>query len=520
MATLKMIGCCHPTKKGKYTSLKNCLNYITDERKTLDKKLILSQNCTTDNTFQDFIDTKKFYGHISDSEKDRQAYHWVISFSPEEVINYDTALQVAKDFCEKCLKDYECILACHIDKAHIHVHIVFNSTELSSGKKFRYNNGEWAKYYQPYLDNICKGYNLHILQDYTGISNNEYYNKHIKKSKKYYQFKNAANNKKYYNEKEEIYSNSDLIKKDIDDAILISNNLEEFFTILKNNGYDIRQGHSQNYGDYFSIKGKGMSRARRNYKLGLDYSITSIIKRINMKNQPLPEYEAPEDFRKYIVNYEYWHKPDYSNLTSMQRAYNYMIYNTGIDKGKKYNYHDIKKHLQNIKKLDQELDIINEYKISDETSAKNTLVNFNQSLVNSENKIKEFFKQKRIYNDLLNTYKQKKNIESQFYMYKNGKSEYKQYYEEYIQLNNKLKKYGFTDFEIEKFQISTKEEYKKLKNEEKLIKQKIELINSIIDRLINNRIPDISVEQYKQIPEPQISYYQNKNITKKIDKKR
>lgn len=515
MAILKMIGVCHPTSSGKYSSLKKNIDYILNEKKTANRLFTASQNCTVDDAFHDFVNTKSFYGHTSNWEHDRQSYHWTISFSPEEHVDYGVALKIAQEFCDKSLSNYECVMAAHTDKAHTHVHIVFNSTSLD-GKKFRYDDGEWARIYQPLLDNICKNHNLHSLEEDTGITNEEYYNENINRARSRRKkrrnenddfTKYKKNNTTYYNESHEQYNNSDFVKKDIDDAILSSENIEEFFMLLKKWGYHIRRGTSEKYGEYFAIKGKGMAKARRNYKLGKDYSIEAIAARIEMKKRPLPEYYI-EDFRAYIVNYVYWRKPNYASLSPTQRAYNYMIYHTGIDKNKRKNYYELKQHLKEIEELSDELDIINKYSISNIDDAKKVLAEFEQEQSDNKLKISVFYQDKAPYKDLVKTYDRKKALEQEFYMYKNGNSEYEESYKEYLQLDDRLKNYGFTDEDIEKYKENIEDKYKDLKSEKKQINKKIKLVNQLIDRINNEDFINLSLEEYNSIAEPKVKYYE------------
>lgn len=93
-----------------------------------------------------------------------QDYHFVLSFPPGEA-DEATAFDVAKEFCEEYFgnsTDY--VFAVHNDHDHMHAHIVFNSVNRITGYKYRYENGDWARYIQPITDRIAKKHGLSELE--------------------------------------------------------------------------------------------------------------------------------------------------------------------------------------------------------------------------------------------------------------------------------------------------------------------------------------------------------------------
>ena len=75
---------------------------------------------------------------------------------PEEHVDYETAMDVVRKFCDEVLKDYECVYSAHTDQAHTHCHIVFNSVNYTNGKKFRYEDGDWLKCFNRNWINYAK----------------------------------------------------------------------------------------------------------------------------------------------------------------------------------------------------------------------------------------------------------------------------------------------------------------------------------------------------------------------------
>ncbi len=72
---------------------------------------------------------------------------------------------MARRFTEEFLGDrYEAVYAVHIDKDHIHSHIVWNSVSLLDGRKYDYKKGDWKHIIQPITNKLCKEYGLSIIE--------------------------------------------------------------------------------------------------------------------------------------------------------------------------------------------------------------------------------------------------------------------------------------------------------------------------------------------------------------------
>ena len=59
---------------------------------------------------------------------------------------------------------YEAVYAVHDNTDNIHSHIVFNSVNRMTGKKFRYQKGDWGKYIQPIVNRLCEEYGLSTIE--------------------------------------------------------------------------------------------------------------------------------------------------------------------------------------------------------------------------------------------------------------------------------------------------------------------------------------------------------------------
>ena len=105
------------------------INYILNGDKTEDRILTAHLNCDPGRECRQMLDTKRRYG----KEDGVQYYHIVQAFKPGEV-SPELALEIAQKFAEEHLPGYEVVIGVHVDKAHVHAHLVFNSVNADTGK--------------------------------------------------------------------------------------------------------------------------------------------------------------------------------------------------------------------------------------------------------------------------------------------------------------------------------------------------------------------------------------------------
>ena len=140
--------------------LQNALEYIQNPEKTENLFLVGSVNCLPETAFEQMMDTKKLFQKTNK----RQGYHIVLSLKPGEGTP-EIAFDMARRFTEEFLGDrYEAVYAVHIDKDHIHNHIVWNSVSLLDGRKYDYRKGDWKHIIQPITNKLCKEYGLSIIE--------------------------------------------------------------------------------------------------------------------------------------------------------------------------------------------------------------------------------------------------------------------------------------------------------------------------------------------------------------------
>lgn len=121
--------------KNSHSSIKHIINYVTKKEKTIEKKLCSGFNCNVYTAAKEMQLTKELYNKTAG----RTYKHFIQSFAPDENITAVQAHEIAGEFVKNCplLSDFEVIYCTHVDKEHIHTHIVVNSVSFMDGHKFQ-----------------------------------------------------------------------------------------------------------------------------------------------------------------------------------------------------------------------------------------------------------------------------------------------------------------------------------------------------------------------------------------------
>lgn len=243
---------------GVHQSLKNCIRYICDPEKTENGFLIGGNAGNTPETIYNVMVFNKEYWRKTGQ---RQGYHYILSFPPEEKVTSEFCHQIAQEFAEGVLqKRYYYVTAVHIDQKHLHAHLVFDSVSNVDGLKYHSPKGDWEKRIQPVMDRICEKYQLSTLQyDTTGD----------RKGKNYGEWKSEKE------EWKETYAAYDIIRDDIDEALQMSKDYGSFLQALRNMKYKITRDQK-----YLSVKPHWRKQAVRTGRLGKGYCKEELQRRI------------------------------------------------------------------------------------------------------------------------------------------------------------------------------------------------------------------------------------------------
>ena len=140
--------------------MKNVIAYVTRTEKTEseDKQYVTALNCSAPTAHDEMLATKNAYHKNSG----RMYYHLVQSFPKGDGTPPELAHQIAVELAEKAFGIYECVVATHIDREHIHSHIVFNSVSFEDGRKY-HSNGNTVQELMDLSDEICMRYGVAVL---------------------------------------------------------------------------------------------------------------------------------------------------------------------------------------------------------------------------------------------------------------------------------------------------------------------------------------------------------------------
>lgn len=164
MAATRLI----PLHVNKGKTVAQCLadrtDYSENAEKTNDGEFISSYECDAKTADEEFLLTKRQYQHITGRQQkdDIIAYQLRQSFKPGE-ITPEEANQVGYELAMRFTKGkHAFIVATHIDRAHIHNHIIYNSTALDCTRKFK-NFFLSSFAIQKLSDRICAEHGLSII---------------------------------------------------------------------------------------------------------------------------------------------------------------------------------------------------------------------------------------------------------------------------------------------------------------------------------------------------------------------
>lgn len=246
------------------STVKKSIDYITNPDKTIlpdGTQLVSSFGCATETADIEFNLTANLANELNgDYSKtggaNNLAYHMVQSFALEDnkKVTPEEIHELGKQFVERFLQGkHEYVIATHVDKGHIHNHIIFNATSHKDYKKFRSQPYKTVAKIREISDKICEENGLSVIQ-----------NKGIGKSYKEWQITKSGE-----------ITWKDTIKNKIDEIIPKVNSFKEFVSQMKSAGFDVKQGK------HISFKAPEQERYVRGKRIGENYTKDKIIERIS-----------------------------------------------------------------------------------------------------------------------------------------------------------------------------------------------------------------------------------------------
>lgn len=162
--------------------------------------------------------TKRLWEQPTD--KGVLAYHIIQSFSPGEATP-DQVHEIGCEFARRFLADrFECTVSTHLDKGHLHNHIVVNSVSYADGKMFRNNFDTYYHGIRQVSDELCRENRLSVIEtDGKGKSYDEWLSGQAGKP-----------------------TIRGMVRKDVEQAIAAADSFDGFITELQNMGYTVKYG--------------------------------------------------------------------------------------------------------------------------------------------------------------------------------------------------------------------------------------------------------------------------------------
>ena len=233
----------HPIK----VNLKKALDYIENPDKTDDKMFVSSYGCsyeTADIEFQMLLDQAFKKGN-------NLAHHLIQAFEPGETTP-EQAHEIGRQLADEVLGGkYPYVITTHIDKGHLHNHIIFCAVDMANQRKYISNRQSYA-YIRRTNDRLCREHGLSVVMPGKD------------KGKSYAEW-DAQRKGKSWKAK---------LKTAIDAAIPQARDFDSFLRLMEAQGYEMKRGK------FISFRSPGQERFTRCKTLGVDYTEEAITRRI------------------------------------------------------------------------------------------------------------------------------------------------------------------------------------------------------------------------------------------------
>lgn len=303
--------------------MSKAIAYILNPEKTDEKLLVSSYGCASETAAREFEWTRKIAEQKGMNPVRIIARHVIQSFEIGEVTP-ELAHEIGKQFADEILGGkYEYVLTTHIDKNHVHNHLIFNAVDFvdyhayKSYKRIYYDMREVS-------DRLCKENGLSVIPP----------------------SQNKGMGYKEYTEAKRGTSWKQKLKQTIDRLVITAKDYDDFLRLMQEAGYEIKTGK------YISFRAEGQERFTRSKTIGENYTEERIKERIagrtprRSQRQTTPKGisligDIQERIR-LIDSKGYEHKAKLTILKEAARTLNYLTENNLLQ------YADLEKKVEDI----------------------------------------------------------------------------------------------------------------------------------------------------------------------------
>ena len=239
----------HPIK----STLKAAIDYICNPAKTDGSLLVSAYGCSAETADIEFAWTRR---HAID-KGENLGRHLIQAFAPGEVTP-EEAHQIGLELAKEILGGkYEFVLTTHIDRGHIHNHVIWNAVSFADHKHYHSNKRSYYEIRRA-SDRLCKEHGLSVI-----VPGQE-------KGKSYVEHQAVRNGTSYKAK----------LKSVIDRLLPACADLEYLLRRLQEEEYEIRRGK------YISCRASDQERFTRLKTLGIDYTEEALAARIAGRTRP------------------------------------------------------------------------------------------------------------------------------------------------------------------------------------------------------------------------------------------
>ena len=397
------------------------------------------------------LDTKRAYG----KEDGVMYYHIIQSFKPGE-ITPELALEIAKEFAQEHLAGYETVIGVHVDKEHIHAHLVFNSVNADTGEKYHSNAQSYYQQIRATSDRLCREHGLSIIMEGESAQAVSYI-EWLRQSRGQPTFRS-------------------MLETDLRTAIQDANDLGHFFMLMEHKGWEISHGNRLG----FRLRGQDrfMYPGRKNSLFtedGIRAAIQGNLEDIETGHRPAVIYRQQyKPFKKY---------PKYTGIMALYVHYLYVLGKIGQQRYPLRMTPQLRQEVMKSERYQEQFDFLRENGIAIQgdvaalqARTEETLTNLmkQRTILNVRKK-----KRKKLYDALADV----SALAQAKQLYEDGRSGMEAEFAQYIEAVAVLEKCGIPRERLSNEKAEIYEQVAEVNRQIRAERKKLALCRDILDRL-------------------------------------